>query len=185
MTNGSEARTRATGGWRRGRRWLAIGAIGAGATLGGALIGDGAIASGSNGASTAASGGAGGGEEAAGAPGLPPELGAFQRCMQDHGAVVPARAPSNELGGGTRLVLRAIGATREDCSAKLAARPDDAVLQQRMDRHRQCMSEHGIELPAPTRGDSGVSIRVDPATADSPEFQAAREQCDPILFGSG
>jgi len=145
-------------------------------------------------------------EEPAGAP---PPIAAFQRCMEDHGAVLPPTPPRDEGSAtlppppgeegpatlpappsrdasepdGTALVLPADSGAREECSEELEPRPDDAVVRDRMERHRQCMHEHGIELPAPTVDESGISVRIDPKTVESPEFRAAAKECDPLLFG--
>ena len=182
MTNRTEGIATSLGR-RAGCRRLALGAMAAAAAvLGGALIDGGAIASGDDGGSGTATTGTGGPGEPVAAP---PELAAFQRCMDNHGAVLPSPRPADGSDEGTRLVLPANRAARGDCSAALPGPPDDAVLEGRMKQHRQCMSDHGIDLPAPTSEGSDVSVRIDPAIAESAGFQAAARRCDSILFGGG
>jgi hypothetical protein len=78
---------------------------------------------------------------------------------------------------GASAALVACGGGDDDDSADAEANFEDAQVE-----FAQCMREHGIDMPDPEPGQSGINIRlpegVDP---DSESFQNAQEECEPII----
>jgi hypothetical protein len=158
---------------RRQRGAALIGGVALACALGGALIGGAISAAGSDEPAPPAAGD----EVDFGPP--PPEVADFERCMESHGAVLPAPpgAGSDEPDG--RVVLPADPQrARADCESKLGPPPDDAELRARIDRHIACMREHGVHLPEPP--DEGP-FQVELPRND-PDVYAARQACDHLLF---
>jgi hypothetical protein len=127
---------------------------------------------------------------------------AFSECMRDHGIDMPD--PETAAGPGGAGTFAFGGEGRDGGELQEALEACDEFLQQavnirgeidpeqldRLVEFAGCMREHGIDMPDPntdggmiiqrsdegriTNGDSGI----DPS---SPEFQEAREACQPIL----
>jgi hypothetical protein len=155
---------------------MTIGAVALASAIGGALIGGAISASGSDSSPATAAAD----DEIDFAP-PPPEVRGFQQCMEDHGAVLPPPPGAGGDDAGERAVLPDDPEqARADCEPKLGPRPDDAELRARIERHIQCMREHGVDLPDPPPPSAGpFSVQL---PRNDPDTDAARRACDQLLF---
>lgn len=173
MSNQTSRTTPAFAFLRRHRGAAAVGGVALACALGGALGGGAISAVGSDEAALPPAGN----EVEFGPPS--PEVADFERCMEDHGAVLPARPAAGGEDPDGRVVLPADPEqARGDCEPRLGRPPDEAELRARIERHIACMREHGVDLAEPpSEGPFQVEL-----PRNDPDVNAARQACDHLLF---
>jgi hypothetical protein len=112
---------------------------------------------------------------------------AFARCMRQHGVDMPD--PQTDSSGRTRLQLRGnpdkrkLQAAEAACGSLLKGghgpgQPLSAAQQDAMLNFARCMRQHGIDMPDPTPGQAGVTLRKQTkAELNSPKFRRAEAAC--------
>jgi hypothetical protein len=111
---------------------------------------------------------------------------AFARCMRQHGIDMPD--PQPDSSGRTRLQARGpdkrkLQAAEGACGSLLKGgngpgQPLSAAQQDALLNFARCMRQHGIDIPDPTPGQAGVTIRKQTKDQlDSPKFKRAEAAC--------
>ena len=111
----------------------------------------------------------------------------FQECMRQHGVDLPGGVGNRGAdGAGDPQADPDFGAATTACQHLLEgvtlddgeAPPLDPETEKAFLEYARCMRDHGINMPDPSNGglvaQAGQEERFDP---ESPEFEAADEQC--------
>jgi hypothetical protein len=117
----------------------------------------------------------------------------FARCMREHGVDVPDPTANggidlNARPGDSAKVEKAQQACQpilENAAPKLSEEQQSAMQDAAL-AFARCMRKHGIDLPDPTFGKSGIVIQKKSSgdagqNPDDPKFKAAQKACQPIV----
>jgi hypothetical protein len=114
----------------------------------------------------------------------PPDLdvvGDFKDCMSEHGVDVPEPGEPFDAPRGTHAPSAEERQAFEACGNKLPRPPAGAVVfggrpdSEAFEKFRDCMSDHGVDVPEPPARPRGRGLH-EPSAEQQDAFEACRDQ---------